>query len=79
MRRPAKALFAFTAAWLLLAVAAVAVARLLVNFWLARSEQADRVLMLDGARIVECGTAHELLERRGQFARLFEPAAAAAR
>jgi ATP-binding cassette subfamily B protein len=41
--------------------------------------QADRVLVLDGARIVESGAPHELVERGGSFVRLFESAAAGTR
>jgi ATP-binding cassette subfamily B protein len=52
---------------------------ILISHRLELAMQADRVLVLDGARIVECGTPRELMEHRGSFARLFEPAAAAAR
>ena len=33
--------------------------------------RADRVVVLDGAAIVESGTPRELMARRGVFARLF--------
>ena len=51
----------------------------LISHRLELAMQADRVLVLEGARIVESGTPHELLARRGSFARLFETAAAGAR
>jgi ABC-type multidrug transport system fused ATPase/permease subunit len=52
---------------------------ILISHRLELAMQADRVLVLEGARIVESGTPHELLARRGSFARLFETAAAGAR
>ncbi len=39
--------------------------------------QADQVIVLDGARIAECGAPAALLERRGAFARLFAKAVVA--
>ena len=38
------------------------------------AERADRVVVLDGARVVESGPAGELLAREGAFAALFGPA-----
>jgi ATP-binding cassette subfamily B protein len=52
---------------------------ILISHRLELAMQADRILVLDGARIVESGAPHELLERRGSFARLFDSAAAGAR
>jgi ABC-type multidrug transport system fused ATPase/permease subunit len=39
---------------------------------LATIEHADRILVLDGGRIAESGTHHELLERDGLYRQLFE-------
>jgi ATP-binding cassette subfamily B protein len=33
---------------------------------------ADRILVLEGGRVVEDGTHDQLLERRGRYAELFE-------
>jgi ATP-binding cassette subfamily B protein len=52
---------------------------ILISHRLELAMQADRVLVLDGARIVESGSPHELMERRGGFARLFDSTAAGAR
>ena len=50
---------------------------ILISHRLELASQADRVLVLDGARIVENGTPRELRLRQGSFARLFGTAAAA--
>ena len=44
---------------------------ILVSHRLALARRADRVVVLERGRIVEEGTAAELLKRRGAFARLF--------
>jgi ATP-binding cassette subfamily B protein len=49
---------------------------ILITHRLELAMQADRVLVLDGARIVEAGRPDELLDRRAQFATLFATAAA---
>lgn len=40
----------------------------------AIAERADRVVVLEGARVVEAGSARDLLARDGSFASLFRPA-----
>jgi ATP-binding cassette, subfamily B, bacterial len=49
---------------------------ILITHRLELAMQADRVLVLDGARIVEAGMPDELLDRRAHFATLFATAAA---
>ncbi|MDE0649247.1 MAG: hypothetical protein OXI12_02765, partial [Gammaproteobacteria bacterium] len=44
---------------------------ILVSQRVALARRADRVVVLERGRIVEEGTAAELLGRRGTFARLF--------
>jgi ATP-binding cassette subfamily B protein len=44
---------------------------ILISHRFQLAAKADRVLVLEGARIVEEGTPHELQERRGAFASLF--------
>ncbi|MBZ5627094.1 MAG: ABC transporter, partial [Acidobacteriia bacterium] len=44
---------------------------ILISHRLELAIQADRIIVLDGARIVESGTAAELRGRQGRFARLF--------
>lgn len=44
---------------------------LMVTHRLADALRADRVLVLDEGRLVECGPPHELLARRGRFFRLY--------
>ena len=44
---------------------------ILISHRLQLASNADRVIVLSGARIVEEGPPHRLLERRGEFATLF--------
>jgi ATP-binding cassette subfamily B protein len=50
---------------------------ILISHRLELANQADRVIVLDGAAIVESGTPEELQLRQGRFSRLFGVAAAA--
>jgi ATP-binding cassette subfamily B protein len=47
---------------------------ILISHRLLLAGRADRVIVLDGARVVESGPPHELLARGGRFARLFADA-----
>jgi ATP-binding cassette subfamily B protein len=49
---------------------------ILISHRLELASQADRVVVLDGAKIVESGTPDELRATRGNFARLFNTAVA---
>jgi ATP-binding cassette subfamily B protein len=49
---------------------------ILISHRLELASQADRVVVLDGAKIVEIGTPDELRATRGSFARLFNTAIA---
>jgi ATP-binding cassette, subfamily B, bacterial MsbA len=44
---------------------------LVIAHRLSTVERADSIIVLDGGRIVESGTHHELLERNGQYATLY--------
>jgi len=48
---------------------------ILISHRLELASQADRVIVLDGARIVESGTPRELRIKQGSFAKLFNTAA----
>jgi len=48
---------------------------ILISHRLELARQADRVVVLEGAGIVESGTPGELSRRAGRFARLFATAA----
>ena len=48
---------------------------ILISHRLELASQADRVVVLEGAGIVESGTPGELSRRAGRFARLFATAA----
>jgi ABC-type multidrug transport system fused ATPase/permease subunit len=50
---------------------------ILISHRLELANQADRVIVLDGAAIVESGTPEELQRRQGSFSKLFGVAAAA--
>ena len=50
---------------------------ILISHRLELASQADRVIVLDGARIVESGTPRELRIKQGTFAKLFNTAAVA--
>ncbi|HWY48817.1 MAG TPA: ABC transporter ATP-binding protein [Bryobacteraceae bacterium] len=50
---------------------------ILISHRLELASQADRVIVLDGARIVESGTPSELRIKQGSFAKLFNTAAVA--
>jgi ABC-type multidrug transport system fused ATPase/permease subunit len=49
---------------------------ILISHRLELAIQADRIIVLDGAGIVESGTAEELQRRQGRFARLFATSSA---
>jgi ABC-type multidrug transport system fused ATPase/permease subunit len=49
---------------------------IVITHRLVLAKMADRVVVLDGARIVEAGTPAELAERGAHFAKLFASAAA---
>jgi ATP-binding cassette subfamily B protein len=50
---------------------------ILISHRLELASQADRVIVLDGAKIVESGTPRELRIKQGSFAKLFNTAAVA--
>jgi len=50
---------------------------ILISHRLELANQADKVIVLDGAAIVESGTPEELQLRQGSFSKLFGVAAAA--
>jgi len=45
---------------------------LVIAHRLSTVEKADRILVMDGGRIVETGTHAELLARQGQYAVLYQ-------
>jgi len=49
---------------------------ILISHRLELASQADRVVVLDGAKIVECGTPDDLRASQGSFAKLFNTAVA---
>jgi ATP-binding cassette subfamily B protein len=50
---------------------------ILVSHRFSTVRMADRIVVLDGARVVECGSHEELMARRGQYAELYGIQAAA--
>jgi ATP-binding cassette, subfamily B, multidrug efflux pump len=46
--------------------------RLVISHRLSTVRGADQIVVLDGGRVVECGTHEELLRRRGVYADIFE-------
>jgi ATP-binding cassette subfamily B protein len=52
------------------------VTTLIISHRFATVRRADVICVLDGGRIVESGSHHELMERNGQYARLFRLQAA---
>jgi ATP-binding cassette subfamily B protein len=50
---------------------------ILISHRLELASQADRVIVLDGAKIVESGTPDELRMKQGSFSKLFNTAAVA--
>jgi ATP-binding cassette subfamily B protein len=57
--------------------AAKAAITILVSHRFSTVRMADLIVVLDGARVVESGTHHQLLARRGQYAELYAIQAAA--
>jgi ATP-binding cassette subfamily B protein len=52
---------------------------LFISHRFSTTRHADRILVLDGGRLIEQGTHHELMDRQGAYAELFELQAASYR
>lgn len=46
--------------------------RIVIAHWLSTIRQCDRIIVLDGGKIIEDGTYQELIDKKGFFAELVE-------